>query len=392
MRAAPAPRSIIRPAPNGQQEWSGKLKPIRLAIVGAGWIAEQAYLPYLLRHDHIAVTAAYDPSAEALFRLAQAAGLSSKALSYEACLATHIDGIIVCTPAPVHSEWIAQAISAGKHVLCEKPVFRNRSEIPNTVSRKRLAELLMGSASMRLRSDVSLIWSWVRQGLLGSLHRVRLGWWREQGVPRPGSWRTDPVQSPLGVLEDLGPHLLDILASLTSSADWKEIRLAKADLSCRAGNSERGASWFGGGCGGQYVVPDRACATFTSDSGTSVDVEVCWTNDAPGDLCSFVFEGTNGRAEFNGLLGFSTARRSEEQYCSLELRGQAAQVYRFAPGSELQREAFANSIDIFARFCQNQCAPVANCAEIVQVAEWLTEIRDACQSSLPEPQFASSRG
>jgi len=368
------------------------MESVRIAVIGTGWIAEQIYLPCLLDHGGIEVVAADDPSPQILTRFARLANLGPESLGLAACFSHEIDGLLLCTPPAVHAQQIAQSVSLDKYVLCEKPVFRNIAELKKLGPFSAVAKRLMGSASMRLRNDVGLVLRWVTEGAIGPLEHVRLGWWRERGVPGAGSWRTDPQLSPLGVMEDLGPHLLDLLAALVSRGVWKELHVTNAILHCRYGRDfRRSATWFNTEPASPYVVPDQAHATLLSDTGTKVDVEVCWANDVPGDFCELWFKGPKGTASFKGLLGLSTLRRSSEQSCCLEIEGRPPEIHHFPAGPEMQRQAFARSVGIFAGFSRQLCHAAADFNEIRRVTEWLTGIQEAAESCLrPHPGTAAN--
>jgi len=359
-----------------------KPKPrVRVAVIGTGWIAEKVYLPALLSHPGIQVAAAYDPSAEVLARFSRQAGLEAATLDPEACWAPDIDAVLLCTPPSVHAQQIADAVTLGKYVLCEKPVFRHTSELHQLGDLDAVAKRLMGSASMRLRRDVRMVLQWINKGLIGPLEHVRLGWWREKGVPSAGSWRTDPQHAPMGVMEDLGPHLLDLLASLMSNRTLNKLHVTSATSLCRYGyDVERSASWFNCEPREVYVVPDQASATFVSDTGTKVEVEVCWANDLPGDHCSLWFQGRDGTVAFKGLLGLSNLRRSSEQSCSLEIEGRCPEIHHFPTGPELQMQAFAESINVFAGFCRGVRRAASSYSEISLVTKWLTDIQEISRS------------
>ncbi len=353
-------------------------RPVHVAVVGTGWIAEKVYLPSLLSQPGIQVAAAHDPSAEVLTRFSHQAGLGPAARNLEACWAPDIDAVVLCTPPSVHAQQIAHAVAKGKYVLCEKPVFRHTSELEQIGAAGTVAKRLMGSASMRLRRDVRLLLEWITKGLIGPLEYARLGWWREKGVPSPGSWRTDPHHAPMGVMEDLGPHLLDLLASLVSNRIWNELHVTGATSRCRYGNDmQRSASWFNSEPREPYLVPDQASAAFVSDTGAKVEVEVCWANNLPGDYCSLLFQGRDGTATFKGLLGLSNLRRSSEQSCSLEIEGRSPEIHHFPVGPEVQMQAFADSINVFAGFCRGTHRAASSYSEIRLVTQWLTEIQDA---------------
>ncbi|MGZ4840130.1 MAG: Gfo/Idh/MocA family protein [Candidatus Angelobacter sp.] len=357
-------------------------KPVHVAVLGTGWVAERVYLPCLLNHGGITVVAAHDPSPEILSRFAQSAGLGPGSLGLSACFGPEIDALLLCTPPDAHAQQIAQSILLEKYVLCEKPVFRDISELNILGPVNAVEKYLMGSASMRLRKDVQLLLRWIREGVLGPLEHVHLGWWRERGVPAAGSWRTDPQQSPMGVMEDLGPHLLDLLAALISCDVWKELRVTTADLRCVYGaDPRRSATWFKGEPDSPYVVPDQARASFLSDTGTNVEVEVCWAHHLPGDYCSLEFRGQKGTAVLKGLLGLSTLRRSPEQSCCLKIDGRPEITHTFSGGPEIQLQAFNDSVDIFSGFSRNVRRPAANYFEILRVTEWLTDIQAAAEAA-----------
>ncbi len=361
----------------GREKESGHPARLRVGVIGTGWIAEHIYLPCLLEHGGIEIVAADDPSPETLTRFARLAGLGPRALGASACFDHAVDGVLLCTPPTVHARQIASSVALEKYVLCEKPVFRNVSELEKLGSFSQVAKRLMGSASMRLRRDVALLLRWVTEGVIGPLEHVRLGWWRERGVPGAGSWRTDPLLCPLGVMEDLGPHLFDLLAALISRGVWRELHVIAATLRCRYGHDlRRSASWFKAEPEAPYVVPDQADATLLSDTGTKVEVEVCWANDLPGDFCELWFKGQKGTARFRGLLGLSQSRRSPEQSCSLEIEGQPALTQHFPTGPEMQREAFARSVGTFSGFSRQFCHAAADFNEIRRVTEWLTQIHE----------------
>ena len=46
----------------------------------------------------------------------------------------HIDGVYIATPHALHGDAIAQCLSAGKAVLCEKPLVPTRAEAQQLVS------------------------------------------------------------------------------------------------------------------------------------------------------------------------------------------------------------------------------------------------------------------
>lgn len=348
----------------------------RIAIVGCGWVTQHCYLPHLGPQHPLEVVAVYDPDFPRAQEAAVAVGLQYVAADFDACLGPDVDGVIICIPSYLHLPMLLRSLIAGKYVLCEKPVIRDETglallkELP-AAARSRL----MGSATTRLRRDVALALSWVREGRIGQLRRMSLSWWRGRGVPTSGMWRTSPQHSPTGVLEDLGPHLLDLAASLLPGIE-ADVELLEAQMECRYGDVGRGALWYGASTvDTSYMVPDFARAVFSYRKEVLVECEVCWASETEGDASRLIFEGSRGSVTVEGLFGFSTSRREPGQFCFLERHGHPREVVEFQPGPAGQLEAFGESLEIFARFCTDESPPLASATELMRVASWLALIQ-----------------
>ncbi len=351
------------------------MTPLRISILGLGWIARHGYLPALSLLPEIEVVAAFDIANACVDSVASHLGLPLRCFSMEACLAPAVDAVLICTPPFAHPHEIAECVSRGKFVLCEKPMLRSPEELEMAGPAAMLRRRVMGSATMRLRPEVTLLLSWIREGRLGALQRVSLQWKRARGVPGAGSWRTDLRLSPLGVMEDLGPHLLDILAAISSTAGWGGVRLMDAQLACAYGHRPLSAAWFSNGENSPYEVPDQARAHFRADDEVEIDLSTCWASDCSGDHCSLRLEGSDGTARFEGLFGFSPLRKSDEQFCALECRGEEVERQEFAVGPGPQHEAFGRSLALFRDFYEGRSVAVANYDEVAQVAQWMSDIR-----------------
>ena len=345
--------------------------PTRLAIIGAGWITKTAYLPALLAETKIVTTLVFDPDCHAAAHLSMSLPGSRRARNLAECFAPEIDAVLICVPSPAHLQIVSESLAADKFTLCEKPVIRNIEErltlerIPNAAFR------LMGSATTRMRTDVNLLLSWIREGWIGEVKSIKVGWWRRHGVPRPGSWRTNPALCPTGVLEDLGPHLLDIVSAATCfDSAFHSVTFHEAALTCRFGNSPFPAAWLGHGPSERYEVPDFCRAVFSISNGSTVEFEVSWANpQLEFDRSEITFVGTEGSASVNGLFGFSTSKR-DNHTCILHT-GKKKECIAFPIQEPMQQEGFEASIKRFSQFCSKEASPIAGISDIINVANWL---------------------
>ena len=101
------------------------MKKVRYAVVGAGWISQEAFLPGVWQTENSVISAIVTGSEEKGRRLAefhqvphvfgyeQYAGM----LNEDVC-----DAVYVALPNSMHAEYTIQAAKAGKHILVEKPL------------------------------------------------------------------------------------------------------------------------------------------------------------------------------------------------------------------------------------------------------------------------------
>jgi predicted dehydrogenase len=111
-------------------------KELRVAVVGAGRWAERAHIPGWQRDPRVEVAALVDKDPEVLARVAAQFGIERTATDYREILDDpSIQVIDVATGNEAHFQASWDALEAGKHVLCEKPVHRDARQT------KRAAEL-----------------------------------------------------------------------------------------------------------------------------------------------------------------------------------------------------------------------------------------------------------
>jgi predicted dehydrogenase len=111
-------------------------KELRVAVVGAGRWSQRAHIPGWQRDPRVEVAAIVDVDATVVGRVAEEFGIERRATDYREILDDpSIDVIDVATGNEAHFQISWDALDAGKHVLCEKPVHHDARET------KRAADL-----------------------------------------------------------------------------------------------------------------------------------------------------------------------------------------------------------------------------------------------------------
>lgn len=96
---------------------------LRVGVIGGGGIAG-AHLPHLVkRSDAVELVGIADINAQAAASTAEKYGVARHVTDYRELL-PQTDAVLVCVPTWLHAEITVEALRAGKHVFCEKPMAR----------------------------------------------------------------------------------------------------------------------------------------------------------------------------------------------------------------------------------------------------------------------------
>jgi predicted dehydrogenase len=97
--------------------------PLRLGIVGCGYVADNRHLPTLSRIPEVTVVAASDRDPAALARVADRWGIARRHRDTDDLIADPlVEAVAVLTPTGAHADVALAALDAGRHVFVEKPL------------------------------------------------------------------------------------------------------------------------------------------------------------------------------------------------------------------------------------------------------------------------------
>lgn len=105
-----------------------KIPPVRLAFIGAGIVAGP-HSKGVQRNASIEFAGAYDPDTAAAQRVVNTLGGKVYRDLDEVNTDRNVDAVIVMNPNRLHYETAVAALEAGKHVMIEKPVAENCTQI-----------------------------------------------------------------------------------------------------------------------------------------------------------------------------------------------------------------------------------------------------------------------
>ncbi|MFW5973236.1 MAG: Gfo/Idh/MocA family protein [Bacteroidota bacterium] len=124
---------------SGARSSNQAVDPVRVGVLGAGLIAQAAHFESCTKAHNATLFAICDVAEDLVRRAAIMHGATRTYTAYEAMLDDpDIDAVIIATADSFHVPASIQALRAGKHVLCEKPVatsVEEAEELNETVAR-----------------------------------------------------------------------------------------------------------------------------------------------------------------------------------------------------------------------------------------------------------------
>lgn len=194
------------------------------AVIGCGRISDIAHFPALTQLDDVRIKYACDIiEAKALEKQAKYPKIEQVITDYKVALADpEVDAVWVLTPNYAHYTITMDALRAGKHVFCEKPITVNYElSVEMAEEAAKQNRLLNIGVCNRYHRSVETLRQWVEEGRFGSLYHVYCSFRSFRSIPGLGGAFTTRSQSGGGVLIDWGIHFLDLILYILGGAKIK---------------------------------------------------------------------------------------------------------------------------------------------------------------------------
>jgi predicted dehydrogenase len=199
-----------------------------------------------------------------------------------------VNAVYVATPVFLHAPQTIQALRAGKHVLCEKPMAMNYAEAQSMVRAAEESGRKFGVAYYRRtypklhRAKELLDAGAIGKPVLAEL--TSHGWFEENKLgenERERSWLIDPSKAGGGPLYDIASHRIDVLNFLFGKPQRVNAQLSNAVH--------------------HYAVEDNATVMIEYAGGVRGVVDVRWHSKVKRDECRI--RGTEGEMDLSPLNG-----------------------------------------------------------------------------------------
>lgn len=156
----------------------------------------------------------------------------------ELAASPEVDAVLVTTPNSCHLADVLAVVSAGKHVLCEKPLAMTADECRQMVEAARKANVLFGVAQVfRFNESVNKFRSLL--GRIGTPVFARSEFSFLADPTHPRKWLYDARLAGAGPIFDVGVHCIDTLRFILGD-EVVEVS-ASGELDDRSGDVESAA-------------------------------------------------------------------------------------------------------------------------------------------------------
>lgn len=187
-------------------------KTIQIALIGCGGIA-QTHLEAMSRVGRLQLHSIQDVRPEAALEASKKFNCAAAKNLQEIVGNPEIDAVIICAPPVYHFEIMKQMISAGKHVLCEKPFTISLDEAQKIQEMaKKSDRLVMMASKFRFVEDVIEARKIVQSGIIGEVILSEVIFCSIVDMTR--RWNSNPAIAGGGALIDNGSHAVDVIRYL----------------------------------------------------------------------------------------------------------------------------------------------------------------------------------
>ena len=271
---------------------------LRIGIIGCGGIANGKHMPALAKVKEVEMVAFCDIIPERAEKAAKKFGTEDAKTytDYKKLLEDKtIDIVHICTPNICHSYMTVDALEAGKHVMCEKPMAINTIEAKKMLdAAERTGKKLNIGYQNRQRPDTLYLKKEAEDGTFGEIYYARAIAIRRRAVPTWGVFLDEEKQGG-GPLIDIGTHSLDLTLWIMNNHKPK---YAVGTVYHKLNNEIHTGNIWGDWDPKAFTVEDSAFGFVVMENGATVFLESSWAlNHAdPKEACTLIC-GTKAGAD-----------------------------------------------------------------------------------------------
>jgi len=274
---------------------------LKVGIIGCGGIANGKHMPNLKKIKELEMVAFCDIVEEKAVAAAEKFGTEDAKtyVDYKELLKDEgIDVVHVCTPNRSHSFITVDALEAGKHVMCEKPMAKTYADAKLMLeAAQRTGKKLTIGYQQRWRGDSLYLKEICDAGELGDIYYAKAVALRRRAIPTWGVFLNEYEQGG-GPLIDIGTHALDL--TLWIMNNYKPKMVVGTSYQKIGKQSNIGNAW-GDVDPEKFTTEDSAFGFIVMENGATIILESSWAlNIADPQEAVCLLAGTKAGADMLG--------------------------------------------------------------------------------------------
>jgi predicted dehydrogenase len=248
---------------------------VKIGIIGCGGIANGKHMPSLSKIPNVQMVAFCDIIEEKAVKAAEKYGIQNAKVytDYKELLKDpEVEVVHVLTANREHADITIDALYAGKHVMCEKPMAKTAADAKRMVdAAKETGKKLTIGYQHRQKGQSVFAKQFIDEGNMGEIYYANCLAIRRRGTPNWGVFLDEDAQGG-GPIIDIATHSLDLTLYLMNNYEPK-IVLGKTHKKLE--HPEAGNAW---GDKGVSTTPleEAACAMIVMKNGATIMLETSW--------------------------------------------------------------------------------------------------------------------
>jgi len=355
---------------------------VRIGIIGCGGIANGKHMPSLAKLNNVEMVAFCDIVEEKAASAAKQYGTPDAKTyvgedAYKKLLEDKsIDVVHILTHNSLHCVQTCDALEAGKHVMCEKPMALSAKEAQKMCdTAKKTGKLLTIGYQNRQTSAIRFIKAEAEAGTFGEIYYAKGTAIRRRAVPTWGVFLDEEKQGG-GPLIDIGTHALDL--TLWTMNNYKP-KYCVGTTYHKLNNQKNTGNAWGDWDPAKFTVEDSAFGFIVMENGATIYLESAWAlNTLDVREAVTTLSGTLGGADMIDGVRINGVKHGKQYVSRPSLSGGGVAFYDGASDDPAALEA-AIWIDAVI----NNGTPTVLPEEAMVVTQILEGIYESAKSGKP---------
>ncbi len=353
---------------------------VNVGIIGCGGIANGKHMPSLANVPNVRMVAFCDIIPWKAERAKSMYGTPDAKVytDYKELLADKdIEVVHVLTPNRDHADISIDALYAGKHVMCEKPMAKTAADARRMLeAAKETGKKLTVGYQHRYKAESIFAKQYIDGGALGEIYYANCLATRRRGTPNWGVFLDVDAQGG-GPVIDIATHSLDLTLYLMNNYE-PEMVVGKTHKKLE--HPEAGNIW---GDSGVSTTPleESACAFIRMKNGATIMLETSWAlniTDIAEEGSCVLCGSREGLSLKNNVLKVNNVICNRQTETTVNTQEGGVAFYSAPAGSPQQMEASS-----WINAVINDTDPVVLPEQALVVSEILEAIYESSKTGKP---------